>query len=158
MTPRLTRLCMVPPAMLVSVDASVRTVRLPREREELGLVKVNLSSAVSPVLTNCLSIVMVVAMTLSFRCDKDYADALMRRCADALMDAGRGADGCREGDDHGAFLLANGRWMQELVGFRSPLVARATADEGVSDARRPPGGAQQLALVTMVQQISLREI
>src|SRR6218665_2020395 len=53
------------------------------------------------------------------------------------MDAGRGADGCREGDDHGAFLLANGRWMQELVGFRSPLVARATADEGVSEARRP---------------------
>src|SRR6218665_2396303 len=148
MTPRLTRLCMVPPAMLVSVDASVRTARLPRGREQLGLVKVNLSSAVSPVLTNCLSIVMVVAMTLSFRCDKDYADALMRWCA----------DGCREGHDHGAFLLANGRWMQELVGFRSPLVARATADEGVSDARRPPGGAQQLALVTMVQQISLREI
>src|SRR6218665_4230814 len=75
---------------------------------------------------------MVVAMTLSFRCDKDYADA--------LMDAGRGADGCREGDDHGAFLLANGRWMQELVGFRSPLVARATADGGVRDARRPSGG------------------
>src|SRR6218665_3124218 len=74
------------------------------------------------------------------------------------MDAGRGADGCREGDDHGAFLVANGGWMQELVGFRSPLVARATADEGVSDARPPPGGAQQLALVTMVAQISLREI
>src|SRR6218665_1037196 len=98
-----------------------------------------------------------------------------------------------EGDDHGAFLLTNGRWMQEPVGFRSPLVARATAgeggredgvvfllrkggwmevpvgfrsplvarataDEGASDARRPPGGAQQLALVTMVKQISLREI
>src|SRR6218665_3729849 len=84
----------------------------------------------------------------------------MQGCRDAGMQGCRdaGMQGCREGDDHGAFLLANGRWMQELVGFRSPLVARATADEGVSDPRRPPGGAQQLALVTMVQQISLREI
>src|SRR6218665_35787 len=48
-----------------------------------------------------------------------------------------------EGDDHGAFLLTNGRWMQEPVGFRSPLVARATGGGGGRGGPRPPrGGAQ----------------
>jgi len=45
----------------------------------------------------------------------------------------------QEGGGHVAFLLT--QWMHKsLVGFRSPLAARATADEGVNDVRCPPGG------------------
>src|SRR6218665_2122604 len=45
-----------------------------------------------------------------------------------------------------------------LIWLRSPLAARATANEGVGDARCPPGGAEQrLAPLTTVKQIPLRQ-
>src|SRR6218665_2830203 len=114
---------MVPPVMVTSLTVLTPDLLVVPMKWVFSTVKV--TTAVSPALMVVLLSVMV-AMGFSFQWDVD--------CAGAPNAPNSG----RRAAVTALSFLHNG--CKGLVGFRSPLAARATADEGVSDVRCPPGG------------------
>src|SRR6218665_2907702 len=135
---------MVPPVMVTSLTVLTPDLLVVPMKWVFSTVKV--TTAVSPALMVVLSSVME-AMGFSFQWDVD--------CAGAPNAPNSG----RRAAVTALSFLHNG--CKSWVGFRSPLAARATADEDVSDVRCPPGGGGGVprpALATMVKQIPLRGI